>query len=140
VIINQLPDNTNELPPRSRPCRSGGPPPARRRGLVVSLLLALLVVAGLGVVSTATASPASAGDPESSVSASTTTTVVGQDDGGIIPRPNSGHEPEDAGDRGGSLQILVFGLVLAGMAAIALLAVRDSRKAKARAAEREAAL
>jgi hypothetical protein len=36
----------------------------------------------------------------------------------IIPRPNSGAEPEDAGDRGGALQLAV----------LVTLAVRESRR------------
>ncbi len=90
--------------------------------------MALALLVGLAV----SAAPAGAGGH--SRSQTTTTTVVDTGQGGrIIPRPNSGHPPEDAGDRGGSLQILVFFLVLAGTATIALLAFRDSRKAKARA-------
>ena len=51
----------------------------------------------------------------------------------IIPRPNSGHEPTDAGDRGGALQILVFVAILAGVGTIGGLAARDVRRSRARA-------
>ena len=51
----------------------------------------------------------------------------------IIPRPNSGHEPTEAGDRGGALQILVFVAIVAGLGAIGALAVRDVRRSRARA-------
>jgi hypothetical protein len=50
----------------------------------------------------------------------------------IIPLPNSGREPTEAGDRGGALQVLVFVLILGGVAAIAGLAVRDVRRHRAR--------
>jgi len=33
----------------------------------------------------------------------------------IIPLPNSGHKPEDAGDPGGSHQVLLFALLVLGV-------------------------
>jgi len=51
----------------------------------------------------------------------------------IIPKPNSGHPPREAGDRGGALQILVFVLIVAGVGGIAAAVVRESRR-KRRAA------
>ena len=50
----------------------------------------------------------------------------------FIPEPNSGSEPVDAGDRGGSLQSVLFVLVIAGIVVIAALIVRESRRARAR--------
>ena len=50
----------------------------------------------------------------------------------IIPRPNSGEEPSEAGDRGGALQILVFVAIVAGLGTIALLATRDVRRSRTR--------
>jgi len=52
----------------------------------------------------------------------------------MIPRPNSGRPPRDAGDRGGALQGLVFALIVIGVGGIAVLAVRESRRARARRA------
>lgn len=52
--------------------------------------------------------------------------------GDIIPQPNSGQEPEDAGDRGGVLQGVVFVAILAGLGTIGGLAVRESRRARRR--------
>lgn len=61
----------------------------------------------------------------------TSTTTAPRPGGDIIPQPNSGQEPEDPGDRGGSLQTaLFFGLIVAVVAAVAVL-VRQSRKARA---------
>ena len=52
----------------------------------------------------------------------------------MIPQPNSGRPPTDAGDRGGALQGLVFALIVIGVGGIAVLAVRESRRARARGA------
>jgi hypothetical protein len=57
----------------------------------------------------------------------------------IIPRPNSGHEPTEAGDRGGALQIFVFVAIVAGVGGIVLLATRDVRRSRARARRGEPA-
>ena len=46
----------------------------------------------------------------------------------IIPRPNSGTPPEDAGDRGGALQFVVLGAIVVGVSVVATLAVRESRR------------
>ncbi len=54
----------------------------------------------------------------------------------IIPRPNSGQKPEDAGDRGGSLQLGLLGLVCATLAGGTIHVIRLSHKAKA--AQRDA--
>jgi hypothetical protein len=55
--------------------------------------------------------------------------VPGQD---MIPEPNSGRAPTDAGDRGGALQALVLLSIAIGVGGIAVLAVRESRRAQAR--------
>ncbi len=47
---------------------------------------------------------------------------------GIIPDPNSGTPPEDAGDRGGALQIVLFVAVIGGIGLIAFLVWRESRR------------
>jgi hypothetical protein len=57
----------------------------------------------------------------------------------IIPRPNSGHEPTEAGDRGGALQVLVLVAIVAGLGTIALLATRDVRRSRDRARRAEPA-
>lgn len=60
-------------------------------------------------------------------------TTLGEqpDGGGIIPRPNSGTEPDDAGDRGGALQTVLFVAILGGVAVMVVLVVRESRRARA---------
>ncbi len=49
----------------------------------------------------------------------------------IIPRPNSGHEPTDAGDRGGALQLLVLGALVVAVSGAAAHLVVQSRRARA---------
>jgi len=51
-------------------------------------------------------------------------------DQNIIPRPNSGREPGEAGDRGGALQIAVFLAIVGGVGLIAALVVRESRRSR----------
>lgn len=55
--------------------------------------------------------------------------LPGQD---MIPEPNSGRPPSDAGDRGGALQGLVLLCIVIGVGGIAVLVVRESRRARAR--------
>lgn len=89
---------------------------------------AFAVVVALGVlaapVGPAPLAPAAAAED-------TTSTTTAPRGGDIIPQPNSGQPPEDPGDRGGSLQtVLFFGLIVAVAGAVAVL-VRQSRKARA---------
>jgi len=49
---------------------------------------------------------------------------------GIIPRPNSGAEPTEAGDRGGALQVAVLVAIVVGVGVIVALVVRESRRAR----------
>lgn len=87
-----------------------------RRLLAVILLTAAVLVAP-------SASTVAAQEDE------TTTTSI-PESGHIIPEPNSGVAPTDAGDRGGALQTVVFAVVIAGVGAIGMLVVRESRKAR----------
>lgn len=86
--------------------------------------LALLSVLALGAL-------AGAAVPASAQSEGQVTTTTAPRGGDIIPQPNSGSEPEDAGDRGGALQTVLFlGLVGAIVVGAAVI-VRQSRKARA---------
>jgi len=88
---------------------------ATARVLPMVLLVALLALAPT--------SAAGAADK------ATTTTAVRSDD--IIPEPNSGAEPDDAGDRGGALQTAIFvGIIGAVLGAGGWLVVQ-SRRARA---------
>lgn len=44
---------------------------------------------------------------------------------GFLPLPDCGKEPVDAGDRGGSLQYLTFGIILAGLGFIFTVVFRQ---------------
>lgn len=50
----------------------------------------------------------------------------------ILPQPNSGEKPRYQGAPGTASQYLAMGLTVGGVAMIALLIVRDSKKARAR--------
>jgi hypothetical protein len=117
----------------------------RRRGpagvaavLVAALtVLAAAVPAGAAVdavpaVAPGGSAPAAAQQPEDDPDGDPSTDdapLPGQD---MIPEPNSGRPPSDAGDRGGALQGVVLLLIVIGVGGIAVLAVRESRRARAR--------
>ena len=87
------------------------------------------LVAGLLLVALLSLAPAPAAQAQEGGDDTTTTTVpVPVDD--IIPRPNSGSEPSEAGDRGGALQVAVLVAIVAGLGVIVVLAVRESRRAR----------
>lgn len=87
-----------------------------------------MIVAAAGyTASFPVAAAPSAGEPPS-------TTVPRDADERMIPRPNSGEEPTEAGDRGGALQLAVFGGIVVGVALILTLVVRESRRNLARRA------
>ena len=93
----------------------------------LAALLALLIVA-VGAV--AAPVPAGAAQPDPDDTTVTEPQPAPGDD--IIPRPNSGAEPTEAGDRGGALQLAVFVGVLVAVGVIVALAMRDVRKARGR--------
>ena len=83
---------------------------------------ATLLVAAVGLALVVTAGPAAATDAPRNAP-----DVPVQH---IIPRPNSGQKPEDSGDRGGSLQLGVLGLVCVVLAGGTIHVIRLSRKAR----------
>lgn len=87
----------------------------------------------IGGLTATAASPAWAQEDSSS---STTPVPSAEEDPDIIPRPDSGREPEEAGDRGGALQLGLLALLLVGVGAIVALVVRDSRRATSRTSRR----
>ena len=115
----------------------------RRRPVLLAASLVLAAVVPVGVAPGAGAAPArppgaltaladAAADARAAqgddAPATTAEPVPDQD---IIPRPNSGREPTEAGDRGGVLQALVLVLIVAGVGGIAAIAVRDARRHRA---------
>jgi hypothetical protein len=73
------------------------------------------------------AAPAATQEPSSG----TTTTLVDVPARDIVPEPNSGEVPHDAGDRGGALQLAVLALVMLAIGGVVALVVRQSRRARA---------
>jgi uncharacterized protein HemX len=93
---------------------------AARRGLGLVVVLASAM---------ALAVPAPAQEPTStSPSPSTTVGLPTQD---IVPQPNSGAAPQEAGDRGGALQLGVLALVVVAISGATFALVRQSRRARA---------
>ena len=78
----------------------------------------------VGLVLALSAGPAHAQD------GTTSTTLVPLEEQGIVPEPNTGAEPQDAGDRGGALQLAVLGLVILGIAGAVVVVVRQSKRAR----------
>lgn len=93
----------------------------RPRNVVTALLRILLIgIAVLGVVVLSSWEPVAAQDTPS-------TGMPTQD---IVPRPNSGHAPAEAGDRGGALQLLILALVVAAVSGAIWHLARQSRRAR----------
>lgn len=126
----------------------------RRRPLVVSASLMLAALALLAAPARAGAAPrpvagstgpaavAAVGqEPDAPADDGTGGSADEQDQGDepvpaqdMIPEPNSGQAPDEAGDRGGALQILVFAVMVAAIGGGVALMVRESRRARARRA------
>ena len=89
-------------------------------------LAVLALVGGLGLATVPRATPVDAQQGP------TTTLEEGLDGnlGRMIPRPNSGREPESPSDRGGWLQLTVLAVMVGGLVVIGGLVVRESRRAK----------
>ncbi|HEY8544563.1 MAG TPA: hypothetical protein VIL36_05935 [Acidimicrobiales bacterium] len=96
------------------------------------LLAGLLLVAVTGFASSPVAAAPRQEEPVDDVIPTTTTSLAPDAEQGIIPEPNSGRPPEDAGDRGGALQFLVLGLIVVALAGGVTMVVRESRRNLAR--------
>jgi hypothetical protein len=48
----------------------------------------------------------------------------------IVPKPNSGREPTEAGDRGGALQLLIPGVLVLAVGGAVVHLRRQSRRAR----------
>jgi len=88
------------------------------------MVLRLFAVALLAVA--AHAAPAAAQEP-----GSTTTTLSEVPIQHIIPEPNTGEEPHEAGDRGGALQLGLLALLVVTFGGAIAVVVRQSRRARA---------
>jgi hypothetical protein len=87
----------------------------RHRALIAAIVLALVV----GLVPMR-ATVADAQEPPA-------TAMTTQD---IVPKPNSGHAPTEAGDRGGALQLLILALLAGAVGGGVLHLTRESRRAR----------
>jgi len=88
--------------------------------VVRRLLLGLALLASLSAPL-----PAAAQDP-----GSTTSITSGAPTQDIVPEPNSGEAPSEAGDRGGALQLGLLAVVLLVITGAVALLVRQSRQAR----------
>lgn len=88
-----------------------------RRALLHPLLILLVLVAA--VFAPATSAAAQDAPPSTPVPVPH-----------IIPRPNTGHAPHDAGDRGGALQLVLPVLLVAAVGGGAWHLTREARRAK----------
>ncbi|HET6954121.1 MAG TPA: hypothetical protein VFI47_27395 [Acidimicrobiales bacterium] len=115
--------------------------PRRTAALVALASVALsltLALAGAAAGPAGAAPPAPGQEPDAPADDGTdgrggseTTEGAPVPDQRIIPRPDSGAEPSEAGDRGGALQVLVLVLMVGGVVAVATLARRDMRRGRA---------
>ncbi len=100
--------------------------------LLVAALTMLSVPAPVGAAVAAVGSvPAAAQQPEDDPDGDPSTDDAPLPEQDMIPEPNSGRAPTDAGDRGGVLQGVVLLCIVVGVGGIAVLAVRESRRARA---------
>jgi hypothetical protein len=97
-------------------------PTAIRRSFPGALALVVAVLV-LG------AAPALSQEPPPVGTTPTTLAQVPTND--IVVKPNTGTPPATSGDRGGAAQVLLLGLMVAGVAGIAALVVRESRRVRA---------
>lgn len=95
----------------------------RRSFLLAGLLLLGVILLGVLVV-TVTTDGSATNDPR------TEEIREGETRPGIIPRPGEGTAPEQPGDRGGWEQLALFGLILVGLAVIAFVVVRGTKRAR----------
>jgi len=95
----------------------------RRRFLLLLFLMSTAVTLTFGVPTPAVAQDA---PPPSS-----STTIVVRPAPDIVPRPNSGAAPAEAGDRGGALQLGLLTLVVVLIGGVTVHLVRQSRRARA---------
>jgi hypothetical protein len=101
--------------------------------LIVAALAVLPIASPVGAAVAAVGSVApQAQEPEDDPDGDPSTDDAPLPQQDMIPEPNSGRAPTDAGDRGGALQGVVLLFILVGVGGIAVLAVRESRRARAR--------
>ncbi|MEO6989619.1 MAG: hypothetical protein ABI239_13345 [Aquihabitans sp.] len=115
--------------------RSSRPEPVSNRvvllgavGLVVVLLLGILIVVLAGDDTPAGSPPTSAPVP---ITTPDGAVVPSGDSPSIIPRPNEGTGPVEAGDPGGAAQLALFGLLALSIAGIGFMIFHGGKKTQA---------
>jgi uncharacterized protein HemX len=83
------------------------------------------LIAGALVVLILAAPAAAAQEP-----GTTTTSLPQVPTQEIVPQPGSGAEPEEAGDRGGALQLGLLALVVVAIGGAVVVVLRQSRRAR----------
>ncbi len=113
-------------PSSTRPSRPRAARHRYRRALG-ALALAFGVLTGPTAALPVGAAPSAPADHDLDEPASTTSVPPTPD---IIPKPNQGVAPQDAGDRGGALQTALFVGILAGVGGIGAWVWRQSRRVR----------
>jgi len=106
--------------------------------VLFAVTLASVVLALVGLSLAGLSGPVATAGAQTSVSpptvpatdrvATTVAVPVGVATPNIIPAPNSGHTPRDAGERGGWMQELLFFAICGAIAVIGGLVWRESRQ------------
>lgn len=100
----------------------------RARIVVVCLAVLVALIAGTALIA-AFVDDGSPAEPSAQVEG-----AEGQEAGAppeIVPQPNSGKAPDEAGDRGGWAQLTLLGLIVAAVVGIGFVVMRGSRRSRA---------
>lgn len=101
---------------------------SRGFGLTPVLCAIALLTFAMPVVSTASNIPV--GTTDTSVPAVYDLENTPSECIGFLPKPNCGKKPQDAGERGGTLQYIVFGTMMLGLGVIAIGIMRSTKRQK----------
>ena len=100
------------------------------RRFVLTPVLCAIALLTIAVPGVSTASNTPVGTTDTSVPAVYDLENVPSECIGFLPKPNCGKEPQDAGERGGALQYIVFGMMMLGLGVIAIGIVRSTKRQK----------
>lgn len=106
--------------------------PSLRAVLASSLMIGTLLVASMFLVGV---SPVGAQSGDDTVQTTSTLPTDRRQLGDMIPKPNTGMEPQSPGDPGGWLQVSLFFIICAAIIVIATAIWWTSRRARQRRAE-----
>ena len=100
------------------------------RRFVLTPVLCAIALLTIAVPGVSTASNIPVGTTDTSVPAVYDLENVPSECIGFLPKPNCGKKPQDAGERGGALQYIVFGMMMLGLGVIATGIVRSTKRQK----------